>query len=267
MASITLESKWNAFTFSKTSAVISPSEFRQDWLWGIPLTSAANTTLTDQTITRKIIQAQDWVENYVGIKLFKQEISESKDFIREQFFTWGYLMTSWQINDIKSLIGRLNERTEITYPKEWLTIRRANDNHYNNTLYIVPNGQASVTMDFLSTTYSQWFNFYGARIIPQYWYMTYCTGFDYIPPDFLRLIGMLAAIDLLLLIELGVGPMGGQMFGLGNSSLSLDGLSQSIGKMNGGNIFQQRLKAYLEDVKTLSNQLRNMYGGIKFEVC
>jgi hypothetical protein len=264
---MTLEAKWNAFAFSRSTAVISPAEFREDWLWGLPLSSANGQTLSDQTIYNKVIQAQNWVEDQVGIKLFKQVITETKDFVREQFFQWGFLTTSWGINQPRSLIGRLAEKPEINYPKEWLTVRRANDNHYTNTLFIVPNGQSSTTINFLATTYTQWFNFYGARIIPEYWHIEYCTGFDYIPPAFLRVIGLLSAIDLLMLIELGVGPMGGQLFGLGNTSLSLDGLSQSITKMNGGNIFKERIKLYVDEAKTALLQLKNMYGGIKFDVC
>jgi hypothetical protein len=57
------------------------------------------------------------------------------------------------------------------------------------------------------------------------------------------------------------------MFGLASQSLSLDGLSQSVSKANGGNIFGQRLKQYGEELfKTDLPMLRSVYSGIKFEV-
>lgn len=266
MATLTFQTSWNKFVFGKDSLIMSPADFKEQWLFGIPTTSLSGASISDDVIKQWILQSQTYVENYLGVKLFKQKIIETQDFIREQYFTWGFIKTDYQINEALSLTGQLNERGTIVYPKEWLTIKRGNIQEYANNLYIIPNGQGNVTLDFLATTYSQWFSFYGARILPNYWKIEYCTGFDDIPYDIQRLIGLLTTVNALMVLEMGVGPMGGAMFGIAGNSLSLDGMSQNVNKMNGGNIFQQRIKATWEEARNLLSSLRVSYGGIKFDV-
>src|ERR1035437_411461 len=270
MSQLVLNSSWNAYG-GKDSLVLSVSEFRDGWLWGIPTTSINGGQLTDQAIKSKILMAQTFVENFLGIKLTKQYIEESQDFVSENFYTWGYIKTNWTINKPMGLLGRLNEQTTITYPVEWLTTQKDNVSNSNatNNLYIIPNGMNAVAVSYLAVTFSQWFGFHGARLIPNYWFIKYCTGFDTVPNDIVRLIGLLAAVDVLMLIELGVRIFAGagSSFGMASSSLSLDGMSQSVSKMNGGNIFQNRIKNQADEIQAMLIQLKYSYGGIKFDVC
>jgi hypothetical protein len=242
------------------SLVFSVSEFKENFLWGIPLCNqSTGQSLSDEVFKQKMLSAQKFVENYLGIKLFKQLIEESKDFVREEFYSWGFIKTSYPINEPLSLQGCLNNQVQITYPKEWLDVKKSSDQVRYNNLYILPNGQNNSTTQFLAVQYSQYFSFYGARIIPNYWKIKYCTGFDAIPDDLINIVGKLASIELLPIIEMTVVG-GGTTFGLASQSLSLDGLSQSISKANGGNIFGQRLKLYGEefqrDIKIL-NEVNN----------
>lgn len=271
MSQLVINTSWNTFS-GKDALVLSVSEFRDSWLWGIPTSSINGGELSDNTIKNKILQAQQFVENFLGVKLMKQYVEESQDFISENFYTWGYIKTNWPINKPLGLQGRLNEQTIITYPKEWLCTQKDNSSlasNITNNLYIIPNGMNAVAVSYLAVTFSQWFGFHGARIIPNYWFIKYCTGFDTVPNDIIRLIGLLAAVDVLMLIELGVGIFAGagSSFGMASSSLSLDGMSQSVSKMNGGNIFQNRLKAHVDEIKTTMAQLKYSYGGIRFDVC
>src|ERR1035437_9058211 len=106
-------------------------------------------------------------------------------------------------------------------------------------------------------------------IIYTYWFVKYCTGFDVVAHDIIRLVGLIASVDILMLIELGVGIFSGasSLFGMSSSSLSLDGMSQSVSKMNGGNIFQNRIKNQADEIQAMLIQLKYSYGGIKFDVC
>lgn len=244
--------------------VFTADEFKESFLWGIPLENPiTHAKVTDEMIVSKIRAAQQMLERYLDIKLFKQLVTETQDFNREEYSNWGYIKTDYFVNECISLVGRLNEQNQITYPKEWLTVKKSNKEMYFPQVYIVPNGKNNATMAYLSIQYSQFFSFYGARLIPNYWNITYCTGFNHIPDELINILGKIAAINVLPIIEMGIGAQGG-MFGLASQSLSLDGLSQSVSKANGGNIFSQRLKQYAEELKVELPAMQINYSGIKF---
>ncbi len=271
MATINLDIQFNDLTLgTHDSLVMSSDDVKLNYLWGLPLCNpVTGASLPDEVITNKIKAWQDLFENEFGIKLFKQKIREQKDLITEEFLSWGYIQTSWQINSICGLKGRFNERNIITYPIEWLTIKRSNsnDNTPNHQLFIVPNGGGSTNFDYQRVQFSQLFNFRGFRMIPYYWDVTYVTGFDRIPDGIITLIGLATTIDLLGILEMGISsPGGSSAFGLASQSLGFDGLSQSVSKMNGGNIFQQRIKASTEQLKDLYGRIRGTYKGITFNV-
>lgn len=255
-------------TNSPHPLIFTADEFKENFLWGLPLSNpVTQARVTDNMIRMKIQAAQDMLEKYLDIKLFKQIITETQDFVREEYMNWGFVKTDYQINKPLSMVGRLNEHTQITYPKEWLTTKQSSDKNVRfPQLYIIPNGMNNATTQFLAVSYSQYFSFYGARLIPNYWHIVYCTGFDEVPPDIINVIGKIASINILPVLEMGIGGIGGGMFGLASQSLSLDGLSQSVSKANGGNIFSQRLKQYAEELKTELPMLKTMYSGIKFNV-
>lgn len=257
----------NSLNDVSKSLVFSVSEYKEQFLWGIPLCNPiTNQSISDEVFKQKLLSAQSFLEQYLGIKLFKQIITENKDYVREEFQSWGFIKTSFQINKALSLQGCLNNQVQITYPQEWLSCKQSNTDLHFPQLYIVPNGQNNSTTQFLAVNYSQYFSFYGARIIPNYWKIKYCTGYDKIPSDLISVIGKLAAIEILPVIEMSIGGVGSGMFGLSSQSLSLDGISQSVSKSNGGNIFQSRLKQYAEELLKDLPRLKSIHVGISFDV-
>lgn len=252
------------------SLAISPSEFKEDWLYGIPLCNPYNNqVLSEEVYKNKILASQNMIENELGIKIVQQTIVEQKDFVREEFANWGFIKTSWQILHPCELKGRLNQREIINYPSDWLNIRRsnANDNTSFKELYIIPNGQSAINFYQLSTTFPALFNFYGARILPNYWQIKYVTGFKNTPMELIQLVGLATAIQILPLLEMSVGGGNPLAYGLASQSVSLDGLSQSTSRMGGGNIFQSRMTLYKEQLKSSLQAMKGIYGGIKFDVC
>lgn len=265
MATLTFTTSWNAFQPGQNALLFSASEFKENWLYGIPLCSASGETLSDKVINQRILAIQDYVENALSLKIFAQKIvDENQDFNLEQFVQWGFIQTDWSINHVESLTGNYNQQQVLVYPQEWLSVRGSNDQNAFNNLYIVPNGQNDVALNYL---YASWSTIVlqGVKRIPNFWKVTYCTGFDPVPPDLIRLIGLYTSIDILTLIEQVI--QGRTLFGLASSSINLDGLSQSTSKMNGGNIFQNRIKDARQEANDIMTKLRVVYGGLKFTVC
>lgn len=266
----TVDVDFNDVSYSWAGQVLTTQEFKDQFLWGIPLcNTTTGQTLPDYVIQQKLLAAQKFVENFLDLKLFIQYVEEQRSFVREEYINWAYVKASYPINKPYYIIGRLNERQVLQYPNSWITIRRKRpaDYSYSKNMNLVPNGNSStVTFDFLATINNQWFSYYGARIIPEYWFLQYLTGFDVIPPDIIQVIGKQAALEVLPLIEFTVGAGSGFVYGAASNSLSMDGLSQSISKANGGNIFRQRLEQYRREVELQLQQLKNSYAGFVFEV-
>lgn len=250
--------------------VMSPAEVRNTFLWGIPLFNPVTGQMfPDSAISQKLSAAQTFVENMLDVKLFKQYVTEQQHFVLEEFQAFGFIQVNHHINRVYSLRGRFNEQQIIQYPVEWLSIKRTTpaDFDYSRNLYIIPNSaSAGVSFNSFISYSNQWFNFIGQKNIPNYWQIEYLTGFNVIPKDIITLIGKIAAMEILPIIEMAV-TSGGYNFGTASTSLSMDGLSQSISKANGGNIFQQRVRLYGEESLRLISQLKTIYTGFKFDVC
>lgn len=259
---------WNERSSGHSALLLDPITIKESYLWGIPLCNVSTgVALKDEIIALYIRSAQTFVEDLLGLKFGKQYIEETKDFVREEFFQFGYLKTSWNILKPCSLSGQLNDRTVIDYPIEWLTTRSTNlgvDPKWKN-LYIVPNGAATTDLKFLAVSYAQWFSFYGAARIPKYWKIGYISGFDRVPENLITLVGKIAALNLLPIVE-QIAAGNGVSYGNASSSLSIDGMSQSVSKANGGNIFQQRIKQYWDEIKNDLPLAKTMYVGITFDV-
>lgn len=249
--------------------VISVQELTEQYLWGIPMCNPiSKDSISQQALKNVLLAAQGYIESLLDLKLFKQYIVEQQDFQREEFMNWGYIQTAWFLNKIFTLKGKFNEMDVITYPSGWLTIRRSNDGRFNRNLWIVPNGNGGmVSFDYALATFNQWFNFRGTNYIPDYWNVEYLTGFDKIPMEIIELIAKVASIIILLRIEQVIVSGGSLNFGIASNSISMDGISQSVSKSNGGNIFQQRIKVLGDQLKEQAVQLKNVYAGITFTVC
>lgn len=95
--------------------------------------------MSNSALEQHILAAQTQVENLFSIKLNKQVIEENRDFIRQEFMSWGYIRTMYPIVYIDNLEGWINEVCQITYPKEWLSIKKQEDIAVYRNLYLIPN--------------------------------------------------------------------------------------------------------------------------------
>ena len=100
----------------------------------------------------------------------------------------------------------------------------------------------------------------GWREIPNYWTIEYCTGFDTIPEDLLDVVGKLASLGIFNI----AGDIALGQAALANYSLSIDGLSQSVGTTNSATnaAFGARIINYQKELKDSLEKLRAYYRGI-----
>jgi len=245
------------------SQVLSADELLQIYLFQIKQVVVDGQRLSNETLNYYIRAAQDDIEDQLDIKLKKQIVYETRDFIRSDWQQWGFLQTRYPVNSPQLLEGFVNSVRQITYPTEWLSVKKGNDDLPWRNIYLVPNGS---TAEFSSTSviYSGITPHIGltnARHIPNYWHITYCTGFDRVPEDIMNAIGKLASINVFhLLGDLILGA------GIASQSIGIDGLSQSISTTssatNAG--YGSRIQGYLADLKKAIPELKAKYKGFTF---
>lgn len=240
--------------------VMSPAELLEIYFFGIDFGTEDGKQISQETIEFYIRSAQEEIENHLNLKLVMQIIDEKLDFTRDDFRHWGFLRLSYPVTEIHQLDGKIGEVRQIQYPKEWLSTRETNDGIYHRNMYIVPSVGSATTDLVLFSGITPHLGFWINDRIPNYWHPIYCSGFAKMPNDILNVVGKLAAINLFHIkgdLILGAG--------IANQSISIDGLSQSIGTTssatNAG--YGARIINYVHDLKLNVPKLEARYRGIE----
>ena len=264
MPSLRLKIQYN----KNEDLIMSPSELVENYLFGIPLCSNDGRKMSMSAIKQHIKSAQTTVENLFSIKLTKQVIEENRDFIRQEFMSWGYIRTMYPIDYIDNLEGWINDVCQITYPREWLSIKKIEAVAVYRNIYLIPNtgSKEGATMTQNSLIYngiSPHLGWFGQTYIPNYWRTRYITGWDKIPADLMDFIAKYAALNVLAII-------GDVLYGIGVTSIqmSLDGVTQNtpLTRSSNGGLFGGRIKLYIDETNRVMNDLKSRYRGIAFEV-
>ena len=249
--------------------IISPTELRETYLFGIPMCSNDGTKMPSSSLSQHILNAQSTVENLFSVKLIKQVVEENRDFVRQEFMSWGYIKTMYPVSYIDNLEGWINEVCQLTYPKEWLSIKKQEDVAIYRNVYLIPNtgSKSGATMTQNSVIYngvSPHLAWFGQTYIPNYWRPRYVTGWDKLPGDLFDFVCKVAALNILAI-------MGDVLYGVGitSISISLDGVSQNtpLTRSGQGGLFAGRIKTYIDDINnSILPNLKSKYRGISFEV-
>ena len=264
MPSLRLKIQYN----KNMEMIMSPTELIENYLFGIPLCSNDGRKMSSTAISQHILTAQAQIESLFSLKLTKQVIEENRDFNRQEFMSWGYIRTMYPIVYIDNLECWINDVCQITYPKEWLSIKRQADVAVYRNVYLIPNtgSKGGATMTQNSLIYnglSPHLGWFGQSYIPNYWRPRYITGWDKIPADLFDFIAKFAALNVLAII-------GDVLYGIGVTSIniSLDGVSQNtpLARSAQGGLFAGRIKTYVDEMNRTLPALKSKYRGIAFEV-
>ena len=246
-----------------TGLVFSAQEIRQSYLAGIKIPSSISSSVldfSDEDMEMFIRAAQREIENYLNLKLVRKIYSETLQFDNDAWRFWGYIGTTYPVVCPLRLEGFLNTTKMATYPKDWLSNKRdSDDEEYHRSIYMVPAGNTgAITNSVIFAGILPNLGYLNAGKIPNYWTPTYVSGYHNIPTDIIQAIGMLAAINLLLIA--GSSALG--IPGATSTSLSIDGLSQSISAS--ANAFSDRIKMYNEAFDKKLQMLTGKHRGFMF---
>ncbi len=232
----------------------------QRYMFGIDLTDDQGNRLPDAVFQFYILAGIEYLEHQLDIKILPTTYVEKQDYYASDYQQFNYLqldnypIISVDRFDVKYPTGQ----SVVSYPTEWLRV----DPEHGHLRIVPTSGTLSEMLigaggSYLPIIYS------GMGNLPHLFEIEYVAGFERIPNNILDLIGMLASLGPFNIFgDLITGA------GIGNLSLSLDGLSQSItttqSAMYGG--YGSRVSQYLKQVKEQIPLLRRYYKGIRMAV-
>lgn len=231
---------------------------KQNFLFGVNLKDDDGNTMPDSVIDFYIAAATKWLERELDILLFPATIEDERhDYVYNDYIQYGFVkLFHYPVRAVSRVAMSFPLSTEVlVFDPEWYRTEsvsgQVNLIPTSGTLSAILMGQGG---SFLPLVYS------GTDYIPHVITVDYEAGYpeDGIPADLLNLIGMKASIGPLNIAgDLIAGA------GIANKSISLDGLSESIGTTssatNAG--YGARILQYEKQIKdTLATIRRNLKG-------
>lgn len=259
-----------SIVYKKNSgAIFSAEEIKNLYLYGIDIKSTSGTKFSDTAIEYYVREAQKTVENWFSLKIVKQLITESSSYYFDSYGQqFPIITTKYIVRKPLALIGLLKTIEQVRYPVEWLSYEKSENQVGGRRISIVPTGSGGVNanQDVILTGIVTQLGIQRFKNIPDYWNYQYITGFDWdqLPWDLIGIIGKLATFGPLNI----AGDMILGAAGIASQSLSIDGLSQSIGTTASATSagYAARLKQYAEEIKDTVARIEGIYRGLIFEV-
>ena len=251
-------------SFGRFGPIIDVGRFKQEYLFGIPLTSSlTGETVSDNTLKKFIEKGISDFETSVRIHVNPVKHTDRFDFERADDLRFGTRrVMRWPILKVERLAalwpGRNealsevdpDQSQEIEYPTSWVTMQGD-----TGLIRIVPNSGSLVNADvnFLASSAYRTVVLGGLKGWPNMWRMTYIAGFDRdkVPEAVNDLIGVLGSIKFLSMM----GPI---IFPVATQSIGLDGMSQSVGTA-GPQWLAGRMNELIAERDRLVQQLKTHY--------
>ena len=233
----------------KVEPLISVDKLKSVYLFGIDIIDNNGIELPEETFQQYIDNAVGMLETYLDISILPELVVEDHDYHFDQYYNWGYMQLNKfpviELQSLKLTYLRNNQgepENVFTFPDAWIRL-----NNNDGLIRLVPNGRFPGSAQLDAGGYYNPYLLFRYSEIPDAFRVTYLAGFadGKIPTSINQAISYMAAIQALIIggnLVLGAG--------IGSSSLSIDGLSQSINTTQSA-----ENSAYSATITEYSNQL------------
>ena len=252
-------------------SVISVQELKDDYLFGLDLTDDRGNPFPNKLFERYIKSAVAYISRRLDVPLRRKVYSDINPAADEGARQASYFQQEWYsyfhtqlperpiISVESARIVFPNGRVGFDFPPAWFRLDRE-----SGQLWIVPDGTVT-NLPALGLGFIGWLPLAHGTVdwVPGIYQIEYTAGLDPVPEDVKHLVAMQAAIGVLNIAgDLIVGA------GIANTSLSLDGLSQTIGTTssatNAG--YGARIGEYKKEIKEQLPEIRRALKGIGITV-
>ncbi len=243
---------------------LTPKYLKEMYLPGIKLIGDDGLELSDDWYYNQIGNAIEKVEAFTNVDIIQRSIkNEHHDYQVTDYLRYGFIqlfrVPSMSVTQIRAVYP--TGQTSQIFPSEWV---RLNQTH--SQVNLVPTGGSMSQViigqgaEFFPLVFAQ------AAFLPNLWEVDYISGFDpdAIPRIIIEAVSKYAISDILTTMSDTIYPLG-----IGSSSLSVDGLSQS--RSFSMPAFKARIDKYTADLglpgsasekSGLIQQIRNNHLGI-----
>lgn len=260
----------------KSEPLVTVEKLKQTYLFGVIVRNGeTGEALPDEAYQQAIDTAVSMMEHYLDLSIAPViDFVEYKDYHLNDYSEFGYMQLDnfpvHAVSSMKLVYFRDQDGEPITVqtiPNAWLRL-----NNHDGIIRLIPNTRFPGNLQ-LGANGGYFPELLNGAMIPQAWQVTYDYGFcsGQIPVLLNQAIGIIASI--LVLITAGHLILGA---GIASSSISIDGLSQSIGTTqsaeNSG--FSSTIKDYSDklfgktkdDPFAIMKMLHTYYKGVSFDI-
>jgi hypothetical protein len=238
---------------------INSTFLKDNYLFGIPLEDMYGNKMQEGLLEHYIKSAIEHTQRMLQILIIPEEIEEVHDYYQNDFLNWGYMQLHKRpIIDIYEMSMNFGERKMFEIPKAWLR-------HYGITGQVEIFPTHSITGGMILTRDGSFLPMIQGRFqnAPSMWRIKYRAGMEDVPEDMVEYIMKRASVGILQVWgDLIIGA------GIANQTISIDGLSQSIGTTQSPEFSGAgaRIKNYMDDMKEIERRLKDTYLGINLGV-
>lgn len=240
---------------------ITSTFLRENYLFGIPLEDMYGNTMKEGMLDHYIKAAIEYTQRTLQVLINPTTIThEVHDYYSTDLSNWGYLQLHKRpVVAVESLSMYYGTRKMFDVPNDWLRIYSVPGqielfpvSGSSGSLLITASGGAA--LPFIA---GMGYN------APGMWRVSYTAGMEDVPEDVVEYIMKRASVGILQVWgDLIIGA------GIANQTISIDGLSQSIGTTQSPEFSGAgaRIKNYMDDMKELEKRLRDTYLGINMGI-
>lgn len=242
--------------------VLTAEQLKARYFFGVDITDDRGNPLADAVFEHYILSAIRWLEHQLDIPILPASFVERHDYHSGDQSNFLLIqLDNYPVLDVEEFrVQYPSGQSIIIFPNEWLRINNA-EGH----LQVVPTaGTLSQVLIGRGGTYLPAI-YAGPRDMPQLFEIAYSAGFaaGKVPRNIIDIIGKFASLGPFNIFgDLIAGA------GIANISLSMDGLSQSIGTTssatNAG--YGSRIIQYTKEIKDQIPILRRYYKGLRLAV-
>ena len=241
-----------------SSLLLTPSELRELYLFGIDLTDDDGRPYPDRMFQHYIDAAIDWLHDELDIPIVEERITdETQDHYASDYGRWGYFqLQNYPVTEIEQVAFQYPTMTSpVIINDDWIVL---SDGGAHGVVQIVP-GQGNIADALLipGALMPLWSGATGR--VPSIWHFTYKAGFraGSLPGNIKDVLGMRASLGILDIAgDLVAGA------GLASFSIGVPGANQSIGTTasatNAG--YGARVIQYSSRIKETLPILKRFYG-------
>lgn len=240
--------------FKRHEPLLNVRKLKERYLFGVTILDDANNPLPIDTYQFHIDQAISEVEHDLDITITPTTFTEDRDYNINDYQNWSFVdLYHRPVISVESVsIQYEPNQSLLTFPEEWLRV-------YSEIgqLQITPTSGSINAYNINNSGFLP--QIFGVRRqYPRMIHIEYTAGFEEnkIPYILNHLIGLKASIPILDIAgDLILGA------GIANQSISLDGLSQSVGSTssatNAG--YGARIISYQKQIKEIMPIVKNYY--------